>query len=415
MPSWMVKCGWNCFPDLMSRIRRYRALTFLLRSLRWSARRIEAHIGRHGPVVTVHPHGRPRGSVVLAYHTDPWVYSSTRELHYHTNRWECGLFGDTFVEAGYRLEVVEFDNPHYRPPADCAYIIDLERNLERFAKSVTKECVKIQHASITHWLHNNRAELRRLDGILQRRGAVLIPRRQIPFNLTTETADRIIYVGNAYTAETFAFARKPMQRIPISTVVLADWPEQKDFDRVRHNFIWFGSVGLAHKGLDLALEAFARLPGFNLTVAGAIDLDADFKQVYHRELYELPNIRTLGWVTATEPEFLTLLRDQVGVVYPSCSEGGAGSVICCLHGGLIPIVTREASVDVQDFGFETRSDAIEDIMTAVRRVAELPAAELAARARAAWEHVRAVHTREHFRRVWRQYARDQLHLALGDD
>ena len=415
MPSWMVKCGWNCFPDLMSRIRRYRALTFLLRSLRWSARRIEAHIGRHGPVVTVHPRGRPRGSVVLAYHTDPWVYSSTRELHYHTNRWECGLFGDTFVEAGYRLEVVEFDNPHYRPPADCAYIIDLERNLERFAKSVTKECVKIQHASITHWLHNNRAELRRLDGILQRRGAVLIPRRQIPFNLTTETADRIIYVGNAYTAETFAFARKPMQRIPISTVVLADWPEQKDFDRVRHNFIWFGSVGLAHKGLDLALEAFARLPGFNLTVAGAIDLDADFKQVYHRELYELPNIRTLGWVTATEPEFLTLLRDQVGVVYPSCSEGGAGSVICCLHGGLIPIVTREASVDVQDFGFETRSDAIEDIMTAVRRVAELPAAELAARARAAWEHVRAVHTREHFRRVWRQYARDQLHLALGDD
>ena len=415
MPSWMVKCGWNCFPDLMSRIRRYRALTFLLRSLRWSARRIEAHIGRHGPVVTVHPHGRPRGSVVLAYHTDPWVYSSTRELHYHTNRWECGLFGDTFVEAGYRLEVVEFDNPHYRPPADCAYIIDLERNLERFAKSVTKECVKIQHASITHWLHNNRAELRRLDGILQRRGAVLIPRRQIPFNLTTETADRIIYVGNAYTAETFAFACKPMQRIPISTVVLADWPEQKDFDRVRHNFIWFGSVGLAHKGLDLALEAFARLPGFNLTVAGAIDLDADFKQVYHRELYELPNIRTLGWVTATEPEFLTLLRDQVGVVYPSCSEGGAGSVICCLHGGLIPIVTREASVDVQDFGFETRSDAIEDIMTAVRRVAELPAAELAARARAAWEHVRAVHTREHFRRVWRQYARDQLHLALGDD
>jgi hypothetical protein len=47
-------------------------------------------------------------------------------------------------------------------------------------------------------------------------------------------------------------------------------------------------------------------------------------------------------------------------------------------------------------------------------VAELPAAELAARARAAWEHVRAVHTREHFRRVWRQYARDELQLHLGD-
>jgi glycosyltransferase involved in cell wall biosynthesis len=183
---------------------------------------------------------------------------------------------------------------------------------------------------------------------------------------------------------------------------------------VRRNFIWFGSVGLAHKGLDLALEAFARMPGLNLTVVGAINLDPDFKRVYHRELYELPNIRTPGWITATSPEFLALLRDQVGVVYPSCSEGGAGSVICCMHGGLIPIVTREASVDVQDFGFETRSDAIEDIMTEVCRVSELPAAELATRARAAWEHVRTVHTREHFLRVWRRYARDELQLPLDD-
>lgn len=399
----------------MSSPRRYRALTFLLRSLRWSARHIEAHIGRHGPVVTVAPRDRARGSVVLSYHRDPWLHPQTRTEHYHTNRWECGLLGDTFVEAGYRLEVVEFDNPHYRPPADCAYVIDLERNLARFAACVPAACVKIQHASTTHWLHWNRAELRRLDGIRQRRGAVLVPRRQIPFNLTTEAADRIIYVGNAYTADTFAFAGKPMQRIPISTVVHADWPEAKNLDAVRRNFIWFGSVGLAHKGLDLALEAFARMPGYNLTVVGAIDLDGDFKQVYHRELYELPNIRTPGWVSATAPEFLTLLRDHVGVVYPSCSEGGAGSVICCMHGGLIPVVTREASIDVEDFGFETRSDAIADLMTEVRRVAELPAAELAARARAAWEHVRAVHTREHFRRVWRQYARDELHLVLRED
>jgi hypothetical protein len=398
----------------MSRTLPWQSLRLLSRAFRWGSRQIETLIARRGEVLTLHPAGPARGSVVLSYHRDPWLYPQTRTEHYHTNRWECGLLGDTFVEAGYRLEVVEFDNPHYRPPADCAYIIDLERNLERFAKSVTKECVKIQHASTTHWLHWNQAELRRLDGIRQRRGAALIPRRQIPNNRTTETADRIIYVGNAYTAETFAFARKPMQRIPISTVVQTDWPDQKNFDQVRRNFIWFGSVGLAHKGLDLTLEAFARMPGFNLTVVGAIDLDADFKQLYHRELYELPNIRTAGWVSATSPEFLSLLHNMVGVVYPSCSEGGAGSVICCMHGGLIPIVTREASVDVQDFGFETRSDTIEDIMTEVRRVAGLPAEELAARARAAWEHVRAVHTREHFRRVWRQYARDQLHLPLAD-
>ncbi len=388
-------------------------LNFLQRGFRWSARQLETYADRHGAVVRVHPRGRPRGTAVLSYHRDPWIHPESRTQHYHANRWECGLLGDTLVEAGYRLEVVEYLNGHYRPPADCAFVVDLERNLERFARSVAAGCVKIQHASTAHWLHANQAELRRLDGIRERRNTVLIPRRQIPANRASETADRIIYVGNGYTAATYAFAAKPMQRIPISTVVQSDWPADKDFDAVRRSFLWFGSVGLAHKGLDLVLEAFAQMPECRLTVAGAIGLDEDFVRAYDRELHHLPNIRTLGWVSATAPEFRALLAGQVGVVYPSCSEGGGGAVICCMHGGLIPIVTREASIDVGDFGFELRSAAIDDIVAEVRRVADLPAAVLAARARAAWEHVRAVHTREHFRQVWRSYARSELGLNLA--
>jgi glycosyltransferase involved in cell wall biosynthesis len=228
-------------------------------------------------------------------------------------------------------------------------------------------------------------------------------------------ADRAIMVGNAFTAESYAFSGKPMHRIPISTTTLCDWPADKNLERVRKNFIWFGSVGLAHKGLDLSLEAFARMPELNLTVVGGIDLDPDFKAAYKRELYETPNIRTPGWVSATSPEFLALLRDHIGVVYPSCAEGGAGSVIVCMHCGLIPIVTRSASIDVGDFGCETRSERIEDIMESTRSVAALPFAELAARARGAWDHARRVHTRENFRRVWRAYARDTLRLELQDD
>jgi hypothetical protein len=81
----------------------------------------------------------------------------------------------------------------------------------------------------------------------------------------------------------------------------------------------------------------------------------------------------------------------------------------------VPIVTHEASIDVGDFGFENRSDAIDDIIADVQRFAALPAAELAARSRAAWEHVRRGHSRENFRAVWRQFARDTLKLSLRDD
>ncbi|HEX2852753.1 MAG TPA: glycosyltransferase [Opitutaceae bacterium] len=395
--------------------RNLNALKFFRRCFNWSARQCETAVGRHGEIVTVRPTGTPKGSVVLSYHTDPWLFPDGRETHYHTNRWECGLIGDTFVEAGYRLDVVEHNNPHYVPLEDTAFAIDLEQNLERYSRLAPGDCVKIHHASTTHWTHWNLAELTRLHAIQQRRGVTLVPRRQIPPNLAHEVCDRAIMVGNAFTGQTYAFSGKPMHRIPISTTTLCDWPAEKNLDKLRRNFIWFGSVGLAHKGLDLVLEAFVRMPELKLTVVGGIHLDPDFKAAYRRELYETPNIHTPGWISATSPEFLDLLRNQVGVVYPSCAEGGAGSVIVCMHCGLIPIVTRSASIDIGDFGFETRSEGIMDIIDATREVAALPTGQLNQRSRAAWEHARRVHTRENFRRVWRDYARETLRLDLKQD
>jgi glycosyltransferase involved in cell wall biosynthesis len=383
------------------------------RAFNWGARQIDGLIGRRGEMLTLQPDGPARGSVAFCYLTDPWIYPLAITQHYHTNRWECWLFAETFREAGYRVEVTNYDNTHYRPAPDCAFAFDLENNLDRWAPHLPAGCVKLHHASTTHWLHWNRAELRRLAGIQQRRGVCLKPRRQIPPNRCVEVADHMLYVGNAFTAETYAYAKRPMHRIPISTVVTSEWPAQKNWDRARRNYLWFGSVGLAHKGLDLALEAFARMPGLNLIVAGGIELDQDFKAAYHRELFETPNIKCAGFVDVVAPAFLELIADCAGVVYPSCAEGGAGSVICCMHAGLVPIVTREASIDVGDFGFENRSDAIDDIVADVQRFAALPAAELAARSRAAWEHVRRVHSRKNFRAVWRQLARETLDLKLN--
>lgn len=390
------------------------AVKFARRALGWGARQCERLASQHGEVVTLVPAGAPKGHVVFSYHRDPWVYPATRAAHYHTNRWECGLMGDTFVEAGFRVDVVEHTNAHYVPRSDCAFAFDLEQNLEGFARHVSPGCVKIQHASTPHWLFYNRAELERLYRIQQRRGVALKSRRGTPANLASEVADQIIYVGNNFTADTYRFAQKPMQRIPISTVVEYPWPAQRDWEKARRHYVWLGSVGLALKGLDLALEAFAQMPDLHLHIAGGIELDPDFKAAYHRELYETPNIHTIGWIDILNPEFTDLLSRCAGVIYPSASEGGAGSVIACMHGGLIPIVTREASVDVFDFGLEHRDDEIATIVADVRRVAAMPAAELDARARAAWEHARRVHTRDHFRKTWRDYARTTLGLTLSE-
>jgi glycosyltransferase involved in cell wall biosynthesis len=205
-----------------------------------------------------------------------------------------------------------------------------------------------------------------------------------------------------------------MHRIPISTVTREDEFPVRDIPRIRRRFIWFGSVGLAHKGLDLALEAFGQMPDLELTVAGAIDLDQDFVAAYRRELTATPNIRNIGWLDVTDPQFHRVMRDHIGVVYPSCAEGGAGSVICCMHSGVIPVVTYEASVDVRDFGFLTAGATVADVISAVRQLTDLGDQDLLARSRATWEHVRQVHTREHFRAAYRQFARTHVGLELPE-
>ncbi|MBI2517776.1 MAG: glycosyltransferase [Opitutae bacterium] len=307
-------------------------------------------------------------------------------------------------EAGYAVEVINHDNRHHLPPPDCVAVIDLHSNLERLAAAAPKHARKILHATGAHWRFQNEAELARLAALRSRRRVTLPPRRQVPESHAIECADLATTTGNAFTIGTFAFAGKPVHRVPLSTTYRQDWPTGKDFAAARAHFLWLGSHGLVHKGLDLVLEAFSRLPDLHLTVAGPVSAEPDFAALYQKEL-SLPNVRVLDWVDTRSPDFPTLLGKHGAVVYPSCSEGGGGSVITCLHGGLAPIVTREASVDTGEFGLELRDTHIETLMAAIREIADGNPADLALRSRAAWEFARSQHTRENFERVYRELVR----------
>ena len=84
------------------------------------------------------------------------------------------------------------------------------------------------------------------------------------------------------------------------------------------------------------------------------------------------------------------------MIYPSCSEGGGGCVITCMHAAMIPIVSYESSVDVGDFGFVLKESTIDEIKREARRIAEMPVSECHDRSRRAWEFARKNHTRDKF-------------------
>jgi glycosyltransferase involved in cell wall biosynthesis len=353
--------------------------------------------------------GPRKGCVLLAYMLEPFqLLPGQRVSHGHTNHWESLEMAQAFLELGYDVDVINWDNYFFRPlNKSYAFAVDVRRNLERLTPLLNSDCVRIFHIDTAHILFHNAAESRRLLELQQRKGVTIMPRRWERPNLGIEHAHCCTILGGTFTQETYKYAGKQIYTLPMPSPFLYDWKEGADFGKIRRNFLWLGSGGLVHKGLDLVLDAFADMPDYQLTICGPIERETDFVQLYKRELYELPNVRVIGWIDVASDEFKKLAFESLGVVYTSCSEGGGGSVIACMHAGLIPVVNRESSVDLTPAnGVMLLDSTVASIQHAVRNLAERSPEELEGMARQAWATARATHTRENYAQRYREVIRD---------
>jgi glycosyltransferase involved in cell wall biosynthesis len=364
-------------------------------------------------IVTLEPEGEAKGDVLVSYILDALLLREGEPIpHSHTNFWESLQIARTFVDLGYRVDVVSWTNLRFSPRKPYRAVVDVRLNLERWAPVLPRACVKILHIESAHGSFNNAAQLKRLRELEERRGIRLRPRRLVDPNHAIESADCATSLGNEFTHDTYRFAGKPIYPIPISSPVT--YPQlERSIEDCRRRFLWFGSGGLVHKGLDLVLDAFADMPEYHLTVCGAIQQEQDFERAYYRELYRLPNIHTHGWIDVASREFLDLCGRTLALIYPSCSEGGGGGVLTCMQAGLIPIVSRETSVPIDDrYGILLADCRVSTLQAAVRRVAALDAAsarEMSTNARA---YAREHHTRERFAAEYRKAAEEILRTPV---
>lgn len=353
--------------------------------------------------VTLEPSGEARGRALFSFVIEPFLRAEGEPIsNAHTHDWESVQMAQTFLDLGYVVDVISYRNTRFIPSCHYDLFVSARTNLERIAQHLDPDCIKIAHLDTAHWLSNNHAAYARLLALKQRRGVVLSNRKMVEQNRAIEAADVATVLGNEFTMDTYRYANKPILRVPISTTSTYPYPEEKDLDQVRRHYLWFGSAGLVHKGLDVVLEAFAALPDYHLTVCGPISGEEEFEQAFRKELYETENIRTVGWVDVESEEFREILDSCLAVIYPSASEGGGGCVITCMHAGLIPVVTYEASVDIEDFGVLMDGISVEAVTASVIRLSAMPVDELQRRLQAAWQYVGQHHTREAFAENFRK-------------
>lgn len=367
-------------------------------------------------MVSLQPDGPAQGRVLLAYILDPFLRKPDSPISAaHTNHGESLIITDVFRGLGFHVDVIDYRNSEFKPETKYDFFVSARTNLERIANLMNPACVTIAHLDTAHYLFNNAAAYARALALKQRRGAVCHSIRIVEPNRAIERADYGALLGGDFLEETYAYAAKPLFRLPIPAMTTYPSPDAKDFAACRRRFLWFGSKGVVHKGLDLVLEAFAGMPEAELLVCGPIAEEREFVDIYRRELYELPNIRTLGWVDVTSPRFVEITQSCVALVFPSCSESMSASSITCMHAGLIPILTREAGVPLETYGSALPDASIQGIRVAVQTLIAAPVEELRSRACAAWEYARSYHTRDQYRLAYTQMVERMLQERKSGD
>ncbi|NLD91045.1 MAG: glycosyltransferase [Fibrobacter sp.] len=348
-------------------------------------------------------------NVLVSYLISPFLWRLKEDNRFHTNIWECKEIVTLLLNSGFNVDVIHFRNTSFKPRKKYFAIIDIHSNLERLAKFVTADCIKVLHATGSFWLFQNYQEHLRLYNLYVRKEIALTPMRTVQMSGAKEICDIATIIGNDTTVRTFGHMSKKFVKIPASELIEYNWDGSKDFEKCRKNFLWLGSVGFVHKGLDLVIEAFCKLHEYHLDICGPIHLEHEFKDAFYKELYESENIKTWGHVDVSSDTFRKIINETIGIVYPSCSEGTAGSVIVGMHAGLIPIVSKESGVDITENSGIVLSDcSVEEICIKVREIASMNNAQLKKMSHLTWKSARERYTKKCFSEKYAEFIRNNL-------
>ena len=110
----------------------------------------------------------------------------------------------------------------------------------------------------------------------------------------------------------------------------------KNHDQTKKNFLWLGSQGAIHKGLDILLDVFRERSDVKLYVAGLNNKDKkklDMKNI---------NVMDVGFLDINSTHFLDIVNQCSFMLLPSCSEGFSTAVCTAMLHGLIPVVMKDA-------------------------------------------------------------------------
>lgn len=319
------------------------------------------------------------GHALLYYKTDPFICPGLAKEYPHTNHWEVLEMVKILNKLGFWVDIIDTNVNLNRLFLEDKYDVfiglggggsgryyaDITRNL--------KKPIKILYTASQESSIFNKALKKRYQYFFQRHPETKakFPYRRMRHKIDTaeiiQNTDYMFSKGNENTMNTFKDYAKPIYRIYPSTCPDIEFNLQDFANRNQKKFLYFAGHGNILKGLDLLIETFAELYNLELYICTPTQ-EKEFNLFYKNILSKAKNIHWIGFVRVAGKTFNELTSQCGYVILPSCTEGSATSVVTCMRKGLIPIVTPETGIDIDDFGYlieNIRIDFLKDQIKAI--------------------------------------------------
>lgn len=177
-------------------------------------------------------------------------------------------------------------------------------------------------------------------------------------------------------------------------------------EQTKYNFLWFGSVGLIHKGVDVLIDAFKDMPNFSIDFYG---LDSRERVLFDK--LKVQNTIDCGRVNVQDIAFVEkIVNKHCFIIFPSCSEGMSTAVATCMAHGLIPILTKESGFNSCECILELKGWRIEDIKDALKEATSLRNEDILTLRENCYRYARTNFSLENFTNTFREIMKSMANM-----
>jgi glycosyltransferase involved in cell wall biosynthesis len=335
--------------------------------------------------------------VLVSYISAPFIHG---QKSVHTNYIECYFAAQIFNELGFCVDVIDFNSEYIPDYSKYGVIYGFGTPYEKSFYDPSFTGIRIIYSPGCNTVYSNIVSSLRLKSARKKLGyfpARLSRVTNDAWPLQKYLSDAIICLGNAFVADTYGKENLEMPIYSLDLFHLKPDTEidlsDKDFGAAKFHLIWFGSQGSIHKGLDIALEIIEKNSGLTLHVCGYDQKNEPEILTLYKTIFDGGRAINHGFVDINSPKFKDLMLQCGAVIFPSTSEGGAASIITLMaNGGLVPVITKQCGLTLNNLAFEAEKATVEDLDAQVQQYLLMDTVALKKRATELQQYAQSVHS-----------------------